>query len=160
MIRDRIVMGVEDKGTQEKLLRESDLTLDKAIDFCRAIEASRSQSKILQNEATVSTIKRRIIVDMEKERKIQCIFCGFKHIRGKCPAYGKTCDLCHGNNHFAAVCKKRERKLKQKKKKVNQLEAEEIEDETNQKDSSDESSELSDQFFISSVVKNVGTVNF
>jgi len=35
-------------------------------------------------------------------------FCGGKHERNKyrCPAWGKTCDLCKGRNHFAKKCRK------------------------------------------------------
>ena len=37
-----------------------------------------------------------------------CTFCGLRKIhqdRRSCPAYGKTCDLCHKSNHFASVCR-------------------------------------------------------
>lgn len=30
-----------------------------------------------------------------------------KHIKGKCPAYGKQCNNCKGKNHFSVVCKKK-----------------------------------------------------
>ena len=30
-------------------------------------------------------------------------FCGYRHKRGRCPAYGKTCNACHKPNHFANV---------------------------------------------------------
>lgn len=45
MICNRIVVGIYDQVTQERLLRESILTLNKAVNFCRAVEASRFQSK-------------------------------------------------------------------------------------------------------------------
>ena len=35
LIRDRIVAGVNEKKVQERLLREPELTLDKAIVICR-----------------------------------------------------------------------------------------------------------------------------
>ena len=35
----------------------------------------------------------------------RCGKCGKSHERGKCPAYGKTCDRCNGINHFKAVCR-------------------------------------------------------
>ena len=35
---------------------------------------------------------------------ISCQFCGYRHKRGRCPAYGKTCNACHKPNHFASVC--------------------------------------------------------
>ena len=38
----------------------------------------------------------------------ECRYCGRTHqmIKEKCPAWGKTCDNCGGNNHFDAKCKK------------------------------------------------------
>lgn len=110
MVRDRIVMGIRDKSTQEKLLREADLTLEKAINFCRAVEISKSQSKVLQNESLVSAVDKKSnpgrskgVYVKEEEIKNQCVYCGLKHVKGRCPAYGKTCNKCQRKNHFAEV---------------------------------------------------------
>ncbi len=35
-------------------------------------------------------------------------FCGYRHRRGRCPVYGKTCNKCKKLHHFANVCKARE----------------------------------------------------
>ena len=43
MTRDNIVFGIRDRPVQEKLLREYDLTLEKALDICRASETSKEQ---------------------------------------------------------------------------------------------------------------------
>lgn len=60
MLRDRIVIGVTDKKLQQKLLAVSDLTLDKAVDMCRASELSKTQVKMMQQQATfVDAIKRQ-----------------------------------------------------------------------------------------------------
>ena len=32
-------------------------------------------------------------------------FCGYRRKRGRCPALGKTCNVCHKLKHFAKVCK-------------------------------------------------------
>ena len=32
-----------------------------------------------------------------------CQFCGYRHKRGRCPAFGKICNVCHKQNH--KVCK-------------------------------------------------------
>lgn len=45
LIRDRIVCGIHDEACRARLLRESDLTLAKAIDVCRAQEMSTKQLK-------------------------------------------------------------------------------------------------------------------
>ena len=36
-----------------------------------------------------------------------CKYCGGSHLQAKCPAYGKKCNICFKNNHFAKVCKER-----------------------------------------------------
>ncbi|KAB0799250.1 hypothetical protein PPYR_07130 [Photinus pyralis] len=111
MVRDRIVMGIFDKATQERLLREKDLTLEKAVNFCRAIEVSKFQAKALQTEASVSAIKmqkkrdRNELVPNNLEKK-RCGYCGYNHTKGKCSAFGKVCGECNGKNHFASVCRR------------------------------------------------------
>jgi hypothetical protein len=52
LIRDRIVLGCPDHRLQERLLREPDLTLIKALDICRAAEATRNQMRCLSGEST------------------------------------------------------------------------------------------------------------
>ena len=42
-IRDRIVAGIQDAKVRQRLLRETDLSLDKAISICRAREATKKQ---------------------------------------------------------------------------------------------------------------------
>ena len=49
LIRDRIVLGLHDKSLQERLLREPQLSLQKATDFVRASEASREQIKTIKD---------------------------------------------------------------------------------------------------------------
>lgn len=49
LIRDRVVLGCADHRVQERLLREPDLTLQKALDICRAAEATKGQMQVLQN---------------------------------------------------------------------------------------------------------------
>ena len=34
-----------------------------------------------------------------------CKYCGGSHLQAKFPAYGKKCNICFKNNHFAKVCK-------------------------------------------------------
>lgn len=139
MVRDRLVFGVHDKSTQEKLLREPDLTLNKAIDICRAREVSKQQLKVLQNEnSTVSAVKTTLQ---------ECGYCGYRHEKNKCPAFKKTCAKCKGKNHFARVCKSEVKEMpKKSKKKVHEVV---------QETSSSNGSE--DEFFISSVKKKEGS---
>ena len=50
VIRDRIVCGVTSDRVKERLLREQDLTLDKAIQICRAVEVSKKQMKCISED--------------------------------------------------------------------------------------------------------------
>ena len=47
LIKDRLICGVTDEALRERLLRDADLTLAKAIDICRASEVSKNQLKSL-----------------------------------------------------------------------------------------------------------------
>ena len=56
MIRDRLVVGVVDAEVRRQLLRKSDLTLEKATEYCRAHESSRDQSaKMSATSSSIST---------------------------------------------------------------------------------------------------------
>ena len=46
MVRDQIVVGVEDKKVRESLLREADLTLEGTVKISHASELSQKQVKI------------------------------------------------------------------------------------------------------------------
>ncbi|GBN54720.1 Retrovirus-related Pol polyprotein from transposon 17.6 [Araneus ventricosus] len=60
LIRDRIVLGIRDSGLKERLLRESGLGLEKAIEIVRTAETSREQLRSMKEEtvATVNSVKR------------------------------------------------------------------------------------------------------
>ena len=59
LIRDRLVIGINDSATQKKLLQDRKLTLSKAIDLCRSSETTRKQIKKLHeaSEEAISAIK-------------------------------------------------------------------------------------------------------
>ena len=48
LIKDRLVCGVGDTRLTERLLRVSDLDLEKALDICRASEASKEQLRKIE----------------------------------------------------------------------------------------------------------------
>ncbi|CAB4045301.1 Hypothetical predicted protein, partial [Paramuricea clavata] len=57
LIRDRIVCGVSNLKLQERLLRESDLTLDRAVLLCKADEDTRKQTDEIQKHTVDSDNK-------------------------------------------------------------------------------------------------------
>jgi len=50
MLRDRIVLGIRDNTTQQLLLREKDLTLEKTINICKATENATLHGKAYRTE--------------------------------------------------------------------------------------------------------------
>lgn len=135
LLRDRIVLGVLDKKLQENLLKEAEITLEKAMNICRASEMGKQHiEEILTNKETnnnkllkIEAMNKRTNKnnfnnkqfnsksDMKKEDKPfnnygfskPCSRCGIKHEPKHCPAYGKICGKCKGKNHFSKVCKKK-----------------------------------------------------
>ena len=53
MLRNRMVTGLQDHGHRERLLRESTLTLQKAIDICRTNEMAASQRHKMEKSGTI-----------------------------------------------------------------------------------------------------------
>ena len=128
LIRDRIVCGINSLKLQERLLRESDLTLDKAILLCKAEEDTQKQAKEIQkrssetdNKVESVRFKRNSNRNNKSSKQVHskhgynksesgklnskaCKYCGKLHEKGHCPAYGKVCSACGKQNHFAAVC--------------------------------------------------------
>ena len=55
LIRDRIVFGVRDEKTKERMLRETDLPLNKSLDICRAAESTKAQMREMTRTSNDST---------------------------------------------------------------------------------------------------------
>ena len=59
LICSRIVSGISSRIVRERLLRESDLKLEKAVEICRADELSKQQMKLFGSESgNVNLVKR------------------------------------------------------------------------------------------------------
>ena len=57
LIHDRIVCGIINDSVRACLLRESDLSLEKCVDICRASEISAFQLKELTDEKSVHAVQ-------------------------------------------------------------------------------------------------------
>ncbi|KAL8567594.1 hypothetical protein ACOMHN_054407 [Nucella lapillus] len=133
MIRDKIVFTTTGK-MQELLLREKDLTLQRAVEICRSHEVTAKQTQemtLRQKEdmgaVCVDKVAQRLPEQndpagtnqqryQQSSRLIQvCNFCGRKHeaLKTKCPAWGKQCRRCNGKNHFQAKCRSTVHALRQ-----------------------------------------------
>ena len=132
MIRDRIVLGCPDPRLQERLLREPDLTLAKALPICRAAEATKEQLRAIAGTTSVhhvepghgaqsSSRKTRprgrgtIRPEVDRNRsEVQsqpsCRNCGRNHPPKSCPAYKQICRACQKEGHFANCCRSSRRR--------------------------------------------------
>ena len=100
LLHDQIVIGTSNNNVWARLLSESGLTLDRAIDICRSTEQAEQQ---LNNSAeTIHCTK----ADKKKAQEFikDCKFCGQNHDKKKCQAYGLMCAICLKCNYIARVC--------------------------------------------------------
>ena len=115
LIRDQIVIvcGIICDKTRARLLKEGELTLQKALGICRVNEATSTQLKTLSSSATSKETHYQEVLAIQKRRqsdkpKPQCDKCGNKHHRHQpCPAQGVECYNCGRRNHFAKACQSR-----------------------------------------------------
>jgi len=113
LIRDRVVLGCTDSRLQEQLLREPDLSLTKALQLCRAAEATAEQMKLIRADDitainTVRSEKDSLSRKNDTEycsARSMCRKCGTKHPLRQCPAFGKSCHKCQQVNHFGKMCR-------------------------------------------------------
>ncbi len=114
LIKDRIVVGIRDIALRARLLRETDIDLHKAIQMCRAAEASHTQLSQIQvaSDTEVHTVRQTRTrhgaqandPDMSRYIIRNCKYCGRDHNKCKCPTYGVNCKKCGKRNHFASKC--------------------------------------------------------
>ena len=127
LIRDHLIIGVKDSSLKERLLREQNLTLDKALKLCKACEIASEQLKSMSKkveELNLLSISKPRGEKGAKGRKARppakhktprvnekskkCNFCSLakKHAKRKdCAAYGQECHFRKKKNHFSSVCK-------------------------------------------------------
>ena len=120
LIRDRIVVGIRDDAVRSRLLRETELDLQKTVDICRASEQEEKEKIQLVKTSSEKKEKIQLVKTFEAKRTgqqrdnqnkkgkstVNCKYCGLSHERDKekCPAWGKTCRSCGKKNHYAKVC--------------------------------------------------------
>lgn len=105
LIRDRLVCGINNDAVRRLLLRESDLTLSKAVNMCQIHEISEQHSKTLQATASVDAVRSRARSKFNSSNQRQqnrsqrnstvpaklitsCNNCGGRHQIRQCPAFG------------------------------------------------------------------------
>ena len=125
MIRDRIVVGLQNAKLSERLQLDSTLTLEKAVNEARQSEAVKRQQAVVRGNGLSANEESNLNVDvlhrkwqprqkkqeptgMEKERRdTKCGNCGKVpgHPRSQCPAKDVTCHNCQKKGHYKIVCR-------------------------------------------------------
>ena len=123
LIKDQLVLGVKEDSMRSRLLRqggeEKGLTLEAALDACRAHEVSKIQMQAIAGETLstqvdavshgysgrpggVTTSRKQA----SKGSRAKCSKCGGRpHPQGnQCPAANSVCRNCKQVGHWAAVC--------------------------------------------------------
>lgn len=109
LIRDTIIIGINDERLRERMLREPDLDLSKALLLGNSAEQTRNHVKELRQVevSEIDSIKSKSSANNRRSDRPMiehCKYCGGSHRRGACPAYGQTCNKCKKSNHFSKVC--------------------------------------------------------
>ncbi|XP_012563590.1 uncharacterized protein LOC105848150 [Hydra vulgaris] len=111
LIRNRVACGINSKASREQLLRDTELTLEKTMNFMRAYETSKTQLKGLKNTIQADSINKHgnranfNSLKIDRPSKKSCYYCGSQHTTSFCPVYGLKCTACGKLNHFAKVCR-------------------------------------------------------
>ena len=115
MLRDRLVCGrgIRDLRLQQRLLAETHLTFQKALDISQAIEAAERTARDLQAKQTPKPIlalnqptRRPYSQGRPKssDNQTKCYRCGNSHQAKECPFKDAECHYCKRKGHIAKVC--------------------------------------------------------
>ena len=118
MLRDKLVWGIEDSRTQERLLAEDNLTFSKALDLAQALEVAAQDSKELSASTPAMVHKvqgfapgpsnrsqRRKTTDATSKPPSPCYRCGGQHWAARCRFKSEKCNACGKVGHIAKMCR-------------------------------------------------------
>ena len=114
-----IACGTNDNSLRERLLRQSELNLSKAISAGHADEETRKHAReILKSNETIDLHKTSKHSKSKSQTSAQATeiikkrkFGENSHHRGKCPAYGKVCHNCNRKKNFKKCCPRNRKTL-------------------------------------------------
>ena len=118
MLRDRLVCGIRDCRFQQRLLAETDLTFQKALDISQAIEAAERNTRDLQAKQTPKPTlalyqpTRRLYsqgLPKSSDSQTKCYRCGSSHQARECPFKDAEYHYCKRKGHIAKVCRTKAR---------------------------------------------------
>nr|XP_021327326.1 uncharacterized protein LOC110438662 [Danio rerio]XP_021332015.1 uncharacterized protein LOC110438662 [Danio rerio] len=118
MLRDILVCGVNDDRMQRRLLSEVELTFEKALTICQAMESANKNVRDLQGllmEDTAQTMKsfkgpaavHRVYTFEKKGRQKDtvCYRCKGQHAPEECKFLNELCHKCGKRGHIKRACR-------------------------------------------------------
>ena len=129
MLRDRLVCGINHERLQSRLLSESKLTLQKALELAQAHESAAASAAELSGQAAVGDFSEPAVNRLQggvggrgagarptlrapsaaaasplPTREEECSRCLRRHPAASCPFRGKFCFGCGRRGHTRAAC--------------------------------------------------------
>jgi len=121
-IRGSFIAGLSSSTIRERLLENSELSLQQALDQARALESAHRNANSYANASSslnavddlkISPLKVDYVQDdihnaaiTKSKTNFSCYFCGgSRHERAKCPARSSQCNTCGKMGHFSRVCR-------------------------------------------------------
>ena len=119
----QLALGCYNQRTQEKLLTETVVDLDRFVQIMQADETAQASSAVIRHDSTIIAAANppRSKSEPSDQRRTRrkspprtihkpCLGCGQNthcHKDRKCPAFNKTCTFCKRLHHFSSVCLKK-----------------------------------------------------
>lgn len=110
MLRDRIILGIQDKKLQLKLLDGKNEPLVNIIEMCKVYEAAAENKQLLERKEVHNVTDKSTNGESEVAalKTLTCYNCGQpfngRH-RRYCPAIDVVCDGCGRRGHFKRYCR-------------------------------------------------------
>ena len=108
LIRDKIVIGIKSDDLRKSLLADPKLTLEKAVNTCRASESLTQQAKLLMvnDNSQCDIASAKPSSGFRSVRQGVCKRCGTAHGFGlkNCPAKSNVCSKCNIRGHYTEKC--------------------------------------------------------
>lgn len=122
MIRDKIILELQDKRLHEKLFNAKNLDLLTLISIFnehkhsiqRKQTINNDNANIVDNTSVINknycrkannTINDNKFIDKTNIPPKKCKNCNYVHLKNVCPALGFKCEKCNMYNHFTNCCR-------------------------------------------------------
>ena len=111
MVRDKLVLNYPDQAVKQRMMGETDISLDNMVKLALMFESIQSNCRTIDNSYDINRIANPTHT-MVRVKNQKCRNCGRSH-ESVCPAKGQVCRRCGKKNHFERVCRAKSEARKQ-----------------------------------------------